>query len=97
MADNIQQNQEVTDRLTALEIHMEYTVKGIGDLKKMVKSYTDNPCEKCSLSEEVTINRTDIRWMKRITYILGAPAAAGIIGLLIDRFTGIIDKLTKGM
>jgi len=86
-----------SERLMALELHMEYTVKGIDDLKDMMKDHSENPCEKCTLADEVAVTQNDIVWIKRLAYIVGMPISAGIIGLIIDRFTGFVDKITKAI
>lgn len=97
MAGESQSNQTVPERLTALETHMEYTVKGIDDLKKLMQDHVKHPCEKCSLADEVAVNANDITWLKRIVYSAGAITSTGIIGLIIDRFTGIIDKIIRNI
>jgi len=88
------ENQKtIPERLTALETHMEYTVSGIDDLKDMLINHTDHPCEKCTLKDEVAVNANDINWLKKIIYVSGSITSAGIVTLIVDRFTGLIDKI----
>ena len=75
-------NRTEAERLIALETHMEYTVKGIDDIKKLIK---DQDKDTESVIEEQAIIKTDIKWMKRIGYTLGGSSGAGVVGLLLDR------------
>jgi len=91
MAD--QESTTIPERLGALEVHLDYTVKGIDELKAMMADHVSHPCQLCSLADEVAINANDIVWLKRIGYTLCGSCLAGLITFGVNRVTGVLDKI----